>query len=466
MPLGTSDHRLIERARRLRGGPPRALGLAVVIVGLATALRFSLESQLVDGLPFITYFAAVIITTLLAGLWPGILALALSSVVAWYVFLPPAYSFAVGLDTIVSLVFFNALSGINIAIIVALEKTIDRLIGQEHNVRMLIESAPNGIVVVDSEGRILGANRSTESLFGYDRAELVGRQVEVLVPGPSADKHRALRAAYHVQPQPRAMGAGRDLSGRRKDGSEFPVEIGLNPVDRAGKPAVLATVIDISERKRVQQAQQLIIHELQHRTRNLFAVVQAVAEATLFKGRPLLEARQTFYGRLTALASAYAEVSGSAWEGASLAQLVRRQLAGFSQRIAVTGCDIVIGVSAAQQFALILHELATNAIKYGALSVPGGSVAITGHVELGREGDQRFSFEWRESGGPTVVPPSRRGFGSTILLEAARGFSEDVLLEYEPDGLLYRLQVPLSAIEAAKSPLAVMQSEISVQVGR
>lgn len=136
----------------------------------------------------------------------------------------------------ISLLFFAGFSALNIAILVIFDRTITRLIAQEHNVRTLVESAPNGIVIVADDGRILGVNRSTERLFGYERAELIGRQVEVLVPTTAGEKHRAVRMAYQARPEPRAMGAGRDLSGKRKDGTEFPVEIGLNPVDRAGHP--------------------------------------------------------------------------------------------------------------------------------------------------------------------------------------------------------------------------------------
>ena len=134
------------------------------------------------------------------------------------------------------------------------------------------------------------------------------------------------------------------------------------------------------------------------------------------------------------------------------------EFTSFSDRLSVAGCDVFVTPNAAQQFALIVHELATNSVKYGALSVPEGHVSVEG-TKLGMDGNALFSFHWKETGDPSVAtPPKRRGFGSAILLDAAKHFGEAVDLKYEADGLSYRLDVSLAAIEASKraQPASVM----------
>jgi two-component sensor histidine kinase len=171
-----------------------------------------------------------------------------------------------------------------------------------------------------------------------------------------------VRAAYQKAPEVRMMGLGRDLSARRKDGSEFPVEIGLNSLGGDGRPAVLATVMDISARKRAEEHQRLIIGELEHRTRNLFTVIQAIITNTLKDAKTIAEAGYVLGGRMTALSQAYALLADAAWEGASLAKIISSQSMLDTKRVDVDGCDIVITPRAAQQFAMIVHELTTNEI--------------------------------------------------------------------------------------------------------
>ncbi len=443
------QHRFIERVRRLRRNPVAAFSVAVAAVAVATAIRWLVDPQFIAGFPFVTYYPAIILTTLVGGFWPGVLSLILSTAAAWYFVLPPLHDWRLESHAAFSLLFFLLLSLLNVGVILVLDMTIDRVMAQEHNVRVLIDSAQNGILVVDTNGRITLANESMEKLFGYNKTELLGQNVEVLVAEKVAESHQALRNSYMQRPKARLMGAGRELSARRKDGSEFPVEIGLNPVSDNGKTAILATVIDISERKRVQESERLVIRELQHRTQNLFTVFQALANRALDEGKTAAEAKYVLNGRLQALARAYKMLAEAAWEGTSLADILDRQFAGFSKRVDVSGCDIAVNPSAAQQFALIIHELATNALKYGALSAPEGHISIQGKIE-DIDGVGRFSFLWEESGGPAVMQPNRRGFGSVILLDSAKQFGQDVSLNYAPGGLRYELQVGLSTISVQR----------------
>ena len=440
----------VERALAVRRNPIAAYSLALAMVALAVLVRWIVGEYVGARIPFITFYPAIILVAVIGGLWPGIVATVLSAFAAWFLFVPPYFSFALGERELLQVLLFIAVSGINVAVVGMLDALVERLVLQQQNIRLLLESASSGFVLVDERGTIKLVNTSTEKLFGYSREELTGKNVEVLVPEQRVGTHRSERALYQKKPEARAMGVGRDLRGRRKDGTEFSVEIGLNPVGPEGKAAVLATVIDISTRKREEEHQHLITRELQHRTQNLFAVFQAIANRSLDEAKTPAQAKFVLNGRIKALAQAYSVLAKAAWEGASLAAILERQLFGFSKRLNVSGCDFVISPSAVHQFALITHELATNALKYGALSTPDGRVSIEGKIDR-LNGNGTFSFAWTETGGPPVTEPTRKGFGTVILLDSAKQFAQSVVLDFAPQGLRYELQLQLDAIEASKT---------------
>lgn len=440
----------VDAARRIRGNSVAACGIAIAAVAIATLLRWALGPYLMEGVPFVSYFLAVLVTTLLGGLWPGLVALILSAISAWLLFIPPEFTFALTAPDLVSLLLFLLVGSAIVALAALLNKVVDRLFVQEQNIRALLESTPEGIVVVDRSGVITTVNRSTEELFGYERVELLGQPIEVLVPDAKAATHKAERESYQRRPETRPMGAGRELSGRRKDGSEFPVEITLSLVSRIGDDAVLATVADISARKEAQERQQFLIGELQHRSQNLFAVIQAIAVRSLDETRTAAEAKRVFEGRLQALAQAHRMLAEGAWEGALLADIINQELDAYSKRMSVSGCDLFVNTLAAQQFAMVIHELATNAAKHGALSAPEGRVSIEGKTEKAN-GDTVFSLLWKESGGPPVSKPKRKGFGSVILIDSAKQFGSRPTLKFETEGLRYSLTVPVTSIAPARS---------------
>jgi PAS domain S-box-containing protein len=381
-------------------------------------------------------------------LWPGIVATLLATVAAWYLFIPPFHVWRLDTHELVQLLLFLFISAINVAIAAALSTLVDRLIIQQRNIRLLLDSAPNGFVLVDGVGTIRLANASTAKLFGYKPEELVGKDVEVLVPGRQADGHRRQRTAYQGAPEVRPMGLGRDLSGRRKDGSELPVEIGLNPVGQEGRPAVLATVIDISARKRAEEAQRLLMRELDHRTRNLFAVVLALVSTSGQQSRTVDHLVQELTGRIHAVSKTYALFSSSS-DGISFGDVLSAQISAHPGRIGFEGDDVSITAKAAEHFTLILHELATNALKYGSLSTVDGRVTIDAKVRRHSDG-ALLIFSWKEVGGPPVAPPNRQGFGTLILHDMARQFCRHVLIDYLPDGFHYQLHADLAEIEFAQ----------------
>jgi PAS domain S-box-containing protein len=204
---------------------------------------------------------------------------------------------------------------------------------------------------------------------------------------------------------------------------------------------------DIHERKVAEEHQRLLINELNHRVKNTLASVQAIAFQTLRGEVPLAEARAQFEARLMALSAAHNLLTEENWGGASLERVARdavEHLGGESSRFEVTGEPLRLAPRAALALAMALHELGTNAAKYGALSAEGGRVSIAWTLD----GDT-LRLEWRESGGPTVAPPTRRGFGSRLI---ERGLEADLgggaALHFEPPGLRCEIAASLAAIRA------------------
>lgn len=280
---------------------------------------------------------------------------------------------------------------------------------------------------------------TVEEQFGYLRAELFGRPIEVLLPEDLRGGHAGLRTMFPRRLETRPIGAGRDLQGRREDGTTMSVEVGLNPIEHDGQRGALATVADISERKAGERRQQILMNEIRHRGRNLLTVVQALALRTMTDDWSAAQARTAFVATIAALSRAHDLLLETTT--APLSHIVEGELAPFGDRTTIAGCEVMLTQSAAQDFALIVHELATNAVKYGALSAPEGAVIVTAH-----EDGACLTFIWEERGGPPVKPPTRQGFGHTILNDVAKGFSTCVAADYRPEGLRYELTAELGRI--------------------
>jgi PAS domain S-box-containing protein len=448
MPLSNplSDIRFVQGIRATRYHPVSGYGIAVAVVAVAIVLRYALDPWLSEvGVPYITFYPAILLATFLGGLGPGLTSLALCTLVAWYIFLPPAFTFELSPQQVFSLVLFVVLGGFDVLLITLLNSALDRIVTHEANIRTLIDAAPNGIVVVDGQGDITLVNPAAEKMFGYTQAQLFGQKIEILVPEPKRNGHGKLREDYMRAPVQRPMGLGRDFQAECKDGTAFPVEVDLAPIQGTGGTGVMATVVDISRRKQAEDRQRLLVGELRHRAQNILSVVQAVAHRTLSACPP--SEKTDLLGRLHALGRVNAMLADGNWEAATLHEIVARELAVFSTRVEITGCDIAISSSVAQNFALVVHELATNAAKYGALSNRGGQVVVRGKTELVDEG-RDFLFEWIESSGPEVKPPQRKGFGTSVLVDVAQQFGRDIKMSFEPGGLRYSLRASLSAIQA------------------
>jgi two-component sensor histidine kinase len=216
---------------------------------------------------------------------------------------------------------------------------------------------------------------------------------------------------------------------------------------------VVGAILDVTERKRFEEHLRLLIDELNHRVKNTLATVQSIAAQTLRSSGSDAEARDAFEARLIALSSAHNVLTRRNWEGATLPDIVQVALAphrvGRADRIETCGPDLWVEPRAALALAMALHELATNAAKYGALSNREGTVEVTWRVEPDREGregegSRRAHLAWTERGGPRVEPPTRRGFGTRLIERSLSGDLEGrAEIAYAPEGFRCTVSWPL-----------------------
>jgi two-component sensor histidine kinase len=187
------------------------------------------------------------------------------------------------------------------------------------------------------------------------------------------------------------------------------------------------------------------MNELAHRSKNLLAVIASIASRSLSGTRTLTEAREVLTHRIQALARSQSALLTGGFEGAPIAEIIRLEFEGFSDQIKSDGPDVLLSPRVAQTFALVVHELATNATKYGALSLPDGQVAIHWSVE-GTGAEARFKFQWQERNGPPVVPPTRQGFGHMVIEKAAAQEFGLPKIRFASEGLSYEIDALLSVV--------------------
>jgi two-component system, chemotaxis family, CheB/CheR fusion protein len=308
----------------------------------------------------------------------------------------------------------------------------------------IVESSDDAIVSKDLNGIITTWNAGAQRLFGYRAEEVVGKSVTILIPADRFDEEpgilERIRRGERIDHY--------ETVRMRKDGSRFHVSLSVSPLkDRTGTIVGASKIArDITERKLADERQTLLTNELHHRTKNLFAVVQAVASRSFAGKRTVEEAEKAVLSRLRTLAQTHVMLVEREWQGADVADVVRTALSPYTDRVSADGPPVVLTSQAAQNFALALHELATNAAKYGALSTVSGRVHITWSV-FKPNGHRRFAFRWEERGGPIVATPTRKGFGSAVL-EQVMGeyFDAPPSIDYRPAGLVYELSGMLETL--------------------
>jgi PAS domain S-box-containing protein len=313
----------------------------------------------------------------------------------------------------------------------------------------IVESSDDAILSKDLDGVITSWNRGAQRLFGYTAEEAVGRSVTIIIPTDRHDEEpmildrvrRGERIAHY------------ETVRQRKDGSLVDISITVSPIQGENGEIVGASKIarDITLLKRARERQDLLLREMNHRVRNLFALAISVLRLSGRSAGSVPELIDSTSDRLSALARAHALTLASglgdlsqAAKPTTLHSLIQaitapHDVPGDSDatKFSVTGCDLEINTSVISSLALLLNEFATNATKYGALSTAAGRIRI----QCAHQGETLF-VTWTEHGGPKIVAPTNNGFGHLLVRTTIAGLGGEISREWHPEGLNISLSIP------------------------
>jgi len=314
----------------------------------------------------------------------------------------------------------------------------------ERHLASMIASSNDAILAIDLDMRITSWNAAAEKLYGYSQDEAIGQTVLMLVPHGREEEEptilREIKAGRIVEPY--------ETQRLRKDGRTVEVLLSVSPIRGSNGRIIGAskTTHDITSRKDAERLKSILVNELHHRVKNILATVIAIARQTIGRDKTNHEDIQAFESRLTSLSKAQDLLVHGEGQHADLTAVVQQAMSPYPAEVfQISGPNVRLPPRAVVSLSLALHELATNAAKYGALSVPEGRVSISWNYEP--IANHRLRIVWEEREGPAVKPPQRRGFGSTLverLLSAElRGQAK---LSYEENGVICVVETELSKI--------------------
>ncbi|MBC7768138.1 MAG: PAS domain S-box protein [Phycisphaerales bacterium] len=325
------------------------------------------------------------------------------------------------------------------------KRTEEALRASESRYRAIVETTPECVKLVHRDGTLLHMNSSGLAMIGADCFELVeGKSIFNMI----APEDRARFKVFNESVCDGARGSLEfdiiSLSGDRRH-----METHATPfVTPEGETVQLAVTRDVSPRRREEEQRTLLINELNHRVKNTLATVQSLAMQTLRSTERSEDARALFDSRLAALSRAHDLLTQRSWQSADLREVVARALAPFTAiegRFTISGPPVQLTTKQALALTIALHELATNAAKYGALSSTEGAVAIEWALTPAND----FQLTWSESGGPQVTPPARTGFGTRLIKgNLAKELGGAVAMDYHPEGLVTAITAPVEDISA------------------
>jgi PAS domain S-box-containing protein len=295
----------------------------------------------------------------------------------------------------------------------------------------IVESSDDAIVSKNLDGIIANWNKGAERIFGYTSEEAIGQPITIVIPAGRQSEERdiltRIRRGERIDHY--------ETVRRRKDGTPIVVSLTVSPVRNAEGQIIGASKIarDITEQKQSQEQIATLAREAEHRSKNLLATVQAIVR--LSQSETPDDLKRAIEGRLQSLANVHSLFVKTRWIGADLSTIATQELAPYSEknqwRVRIDGPPVLLEPDTAQTIAMTLHELATNAAKYGALAVSDGQVELNW-----RDADGQLHLRWTESSGPKVQEPTHKGFGGRIIEQMIAQRSGKTHFDWRADGLV------------------------------
>ena len=302
----------------------------------------------------------------------------------------------------------------------------------------IVEWSDDAIVTKDINGIITSWNGGAQRIFGYAADEVIGKPIMLLIPADRHDEEVNILARIgrgeRIEPY--------DTVRQRKHGSLIEISVAISPIRDAAGRIIGASKIarDITDRKQAEETLRLLANEVDHRSKNLLALVQATVHFSTADTPE--EIKTAIEGRIQALSNVHNLLAQSRWAGADLRHLVTDELYPYcpqgTSRADIVGPDLSLKPQAAQLIAMVLHELTTNSVKYGSLSVSQGRI----RVEWSYAANGTLALRWTETGGPPVKPPERQGFGTRVLDRAVRAqLKGDIRFDWRAEGLACEIEL-------------------------
>jgi PAS domain S-box-containing protein len=323
----------------------------------------------------------------------------------------------------------------------------------EARLRAMLDGLGPIALLLAPDGTVVTANRAAVSTFGRSEQEMLRRPFqELIATNDDADKRRLGEA---ITAATRGEDVRFDVKLESPDGRQV-FDLWIRRKETSGN--LVASAVDVTDRYEAEETQRLLMRELDHRMKNTLQVIQAIIRRTATSQESISKFEQALLGRVGAMSRAHDLLARERWHGADISAVIHQETEHLSAGRAIVshGPHFRLSPKAALSLALVIHELGTNAVKYGALSTADGKVEIVWEVDRALK-EPRLVLRWQESGGPPVMPATRRGFGS-LLIERSIAYELDgsAEVDYRQEGLICTIAAPLRTVRSFAQPHPTM----------